>query len=111
VTGPAQHEPAIEVVHHCPVNPSGLTPCCRRTPLELPRTDRLTIKTGEVTCAGFRLPRGPEQPTQDVAVQRLTELRQQLVSMSVAAIAAADVIALLVVERQDQLAQQETDRG
>lgn len=36
-------------VHACPVD-SGLTPCCRKTPFELPHTDRMTADPALVTC-------------------------------------------------------------
>ncbi|MFJ8583660.1 hypothetical protein ACIRD2_03230 [Streptomyces sp. NPDC093595] len=38
------------VVHATPRKGSGLTPCCGRTPFELPRTDRISIDPFEVTC-------------------------------------------------------------
>jgi hypothetical protein len=41
-----------ETVHRCPVGDAGLTPCCGRTPSELPNTDRLTADDHLVTCAG-----------------------------------------------------------
>jgi hypothetical protein len=42
---------AREVVHGCPPDGSGLTPCCGRTPFELPRTDRISSEA-PVTCPG-----------------------------------------------------------
>jgi hypothetical protein len=48
----AGEEPADETVHGCPPDGSGLTPCCGRTPFELPRTDRMTRDAALVTCAG-----------------------------------------------------------
>lgn len=44
-----------EVVHGCPPDGSGLTPCCGRTPFELPLGDRISSEA-PVTCPG------PEQP-------------------------------------------------
>lgn len=41
-----------ETVHACPPDGSGLTPCCGRTPFELPRTDRMTVHLDRVTCGG-----------------------------------------------------------
>lgn len=38
--------------HACPPDGSGLTPCCERTPFELPATDRITSSPERVTCAG-----------------------------------------------------------
>jgi hypothetical protein len=46
------HNQPAPVVHGCPPDGSGLTPCCRRTPLELPATDRITSNPGNVTCPG-----------------------------------------------------------
>lgn len=46
-----------EVVHGCPPDGSGLTPCCGRTPFELPRTDRISSEA-PVTCAGGEAPGG-----------------------------------------------------
>lgn len=43
---------AHEVIHACPPDGSGLTPCCERTPFELPRWHRLTLDAELVTCAG-----------------------------------------------------------
>lgn len=37
-------------VHACPRGDAGLTPCCRRTPFELPRGDRVTEAPERVTC-------------------------------------------------------------
>lgn len=42
---------AAEVVHGCPPEGSGLTPCCGRTPFELPRTDRISSEA-PITCPG-----------------------------------------------------------
>lgn len=42
------------VVHRCPPDGSGLTPCCRRSPIELPRTHRMTNDPEMVTCAHRR---------------------------------------------------------
>lgn len=46
-----------EVVHACPVGDSGVTPCCGRTPFELPRHDRMTVTEDDsalVTCKATR---------------------------------------------------------
>ncbi|MEU1078184.1 hypothetical protein ABZ404_36965 [Streptomyces sp. NPDC005878] len=40
-----------EVVHGCPPDGSGLTPCCGRTPFELPLTDRISSEA-PTTCPG-----------------------------------------------------------
>jgi len=40
-----------DAVHACPPDGSGLTPCCRRNPGELPRADQLTEDADAVTCA------------------------------------------------------------
>lgn len=39
-----------ETVHQCPPSGSGLTPCCGRSPFELPANDRITTTPEEVTC-------------------------------------------------------------
>ena len=41
-----------EVTHACPPHGAAMTPCCARTPFELPRTDRITLNDADVTC-GF----------------------------------------------------------
>jgi hypothetical protein len=43
-------DPKPETVHGCPPDGSGVTPCCGRTPFELPRTDRMTRDPNAVTC-------------------------------------------------------------
>ncbi|KQY58337.1 hypothetical protein ASD11_01330 [Aeromicrobium sp. Root495] len=40
-----------EVVHLGPPVGSGVMPCCGRTPLEVPRTDRMTYESEFVTCS------------------------------------------------------------
>lgn len=39
-----------ETIHRCPWPDSGITPCCGKTPFELPTTDRLTLQDELVTC-------------------------------------------------------------
>ncbi|MCZ4602953.1 hypothetical protein O3S80_04030 [Streptomyces sp. Lzd4kr] len=46
-----EHQPKPEVVHACPPDGSGLTPCCGRTPFELPLSDRISSEV-PVTCPG-----------------------------------------------------------
>lgn len=41
-----------EVTHRCRIGDNGWTPCCDRTPFELPRSDRLTEDPALVTCQG-----------------------------------------------------------
>ena len=43
--------PPAETVHACPPDGSGLTPCCGRTPFELPLGDRISSEAS-VTCPG-----------------------------------------------------------
>ena len=38
------------VIHRCPRTGEGLTPCCGKTPFELPRHDRLAVNDDDVTC-------------------------------------------------------------
>ena len=40
----------ITVFHGCPPPGNGLTPCCGKTPFELPRLDRMTIDDDIVNC-------------------------------------------------------------
>ncbi|MET8080060.1 hypothetical protein [Streptomyces sp. NPDC005303] len=47
----AQPGETQETVHGCPPDGSGLTPCCGRTPFELPLTDRISSEE-PVTCKG-----------------------------------------------------------
>lgn len=49
LTPVAKSEPD-DVVRRCPPEGSGLTPCCGRTPFELPLTDRMTLDPTLVTC-------------------------------------------------------------
>lgn len=44
-------EQAAEVVHGCPPDGSGLTPCCGRSPFELPLGDRISSEAS-TTCPG-----------------------------------------------------------
>lgn len=43
--------PPTETVHACPPDGSGLTPCCGRTPFELPLSDRISSEA-PATCPG-----------------------------------------------------------
>jgi hypothetical protein len=44
--------PEDSVIHACPPDGSGLTPCCLRPPGELPHTDRIAIADVPITCPG-----------------------------------------------------------
>lgn len=44
----------MTTTHACPPDGSGLTPCCGRTPFELPHDDRMTTKPDRVTCRSRR---------------------------------------------------------
>lgn len=39
-----------EIVHRCPPGTASTTPCCGRTPFQLPRTDRMTEDPELMTC-------------------------------------------------------------
>lgn len=39
-----------EIIHACPPEGSGLTPCCGKTPFELPLGDRISSEPDAVTC-------------------------------------------------------------
>lgn len=41
-----------ETIHLSPLLGDAVTPCCGRTPFELPRSDRLTVHDVLVTCSG-----------------------------------------------------------
>lgn len=43
---------AVELTHGCPYLGGHVTPCCGRTPFELPVTDRMTVDPRLVTCRG-----------------------------------------------------------
>lgn len=47
---------SLEVTHRCPPSGSGLTPCCNRTPFELPRSHRITLDPQLVTCGKSATP-------------------------------------------------------
>ena len=40
------------VMHACPVGDDWQTPCCGKTPFDLPRRDKLALDGGVVTCNG-----------------------------------------------------------
>lgn len=42
--------PPAPPIHGCPPDGSGVTPCCGRTPFELPRTDRMSTDPALITC-------------------------------------------------------------
>ncbi len=46
--------------HGCPSDGSGLTPCCSRTPFELPRDDRISSEAA-VTCTGRTAAEGADR--------------------------------------------------
>ena len=46
------------VVHVCPPDGTGITPCCGHTPYDLPANDRITTLPDLVTC-DIRPPSGP----------------------------------------------------
>lgn len=55
---PDNTEARAETVHGCPPDGSGLTPCCGRTPFELPRTDRISSEADAITCQSGEPRRG-----------------------------------------------------
>jgi hypothetical protein len=46
------HTAVDSVTHECPPGDENMTPCCNRTPFELPRTDRMTVDRSLATCVG-----------------------------------------------------------
>lgn len=56
-----------ETVHLCPPDGSGVTPCCGRTPFEIPLTDRVTVDELAVTCLVIAVPEpDPGDVTQQI---------------------------------------------
>lgn len=53
---PEVQEKDREIVHAFPPAGSGITPCCGRTPFELPRSERMTQVAKLVTCTGTAKP-------------------------------------------------------
>jgi hypothetical protein len=53
---PVIRERRAVLVHLCPPDGSGLTPCCGAAPFEIPRGDRLTAVDDAVTCEGDPVP-------------------------------------------------------
>lgn len=49
---PDENTPTTEITHACPPEGSSRTPCCDRTPFELPLTDRMTLDASLVDCRG-----------------------------------------------------------
>lgn len=47
------------MIHQTPPEESGVTPCCGRTPFELPASDQMTTDPRLVTCPGKE---GPPPP-------------------------------------------------
>lgn len=48
----AEATPPEPVVHAAPFDGEQLTPCCRKTPFDLPRGDKITADHKAVTCRG-----------------------------------------------------------
>jgi hypothetical protein len=44
-----------DVIHVCPPDGYATTPCCGKSPFDLPRTDRLTLDPSRVTCHVYGL--------------------------------------------------------
>lgn len=40
------------IIHACPPYGSGLMPCCGRSPIDVPLTERISMDGTAVTCAG-----------------------------------------------------------
>lgn len=49
-----------ETVHACPPSGEGLTPCCGKSPFDLPRTDHITMDPALVTCTTSPAAEAPE---------------------------------------------------
>lgn len=48
------HAARATTIHMIPPIGSGLTACCKRTPFEISRTDRITSDPARVTCLGTK---------------------------------------------------------
>jgi hypothetical protein len=48
---PVSDPPVREVTHACPVGSALITPCCGKSPMMLPMTDRITLNPALVTCS------------------------------------------------------------
>ncbi|MER7815629.1 hypothetical protein [Streptomyces sp. NPDC096153] len=89
-----------QACHACPPGGSGLTPCCGRTPLELPHTDLMTRDSALVTCHGAeadaRPPDAEDEPP-DLGPQELTaeEARALADDLGLDLLRAEDTIALV----------------
>jgi len=42
------------IIHACPPSGSGLMPCCGRSPIDVPLTERISMDGTAVTCAGVQ---------------------------------------------------------
>lgn len=61
-----------EVTHACPPEGSGRTPCCGRTPFELPGTDRMTLEPALVNCAEGGAVMSTTEPTDEMVDKAMT---------------------------------------
>ena len=64
----------VEITHHCPPGQQSLTPCCGKTPFELPHTDRMTLDPAMVTCG-----RTDWTTTKEQDVQHINYLRDVVI--------------------------------
>lgn len=40
------------IIHACPPDGSGLMPCCGRSPIDVPLTERISLDGSTITCTG-----------------------------------------------------------
>lgn len=59
------------VIHLTPLGDEALTPCCNRVPFELPRTDRLTLDAGLISCPAVRYDAEFGEPLDDPTRERI----------------------------------------
>lgn len=64
----------MSIVHRCPRIGSNLTPCCNKTPFELPRQDCLTVTPALVTCPGYK-------PEPDELLAYIRELEERIAAL------------------------------
>lgn len=58
------------VVHLCPRTGYAVTPCCGKTPFELPRTDRMTNDADKATCKRKRVESAMKTGAELIAEER-----------------------------------------
>lgn len=71
MTQPEIEEQSGAPIHAVPPCGSGLMPCCKKTPFEVPGTDRITNEPDRVTCAVEETSTGPRRQGEDGELERV----------------------------------------